>query len=272
MPPLPRRNYLQLAGFERSQLLARLNEAYLRETTEAGGIPPLLSTEMLRVVSQLGALLLPLYNVVGAESPNVMPPLEELCQGLGYIVSYAAWLAVMNRLVPGVTTLTWIAPGDDYELEQFNFMDSVFEDSKAKSKKNDKRYFGGTPPRRTARTKISVFPGIRYYPPPSSGTGGPGWYQGFKVRRPHAAYYFGLSDSREDAKTLLPLPDYIRRVRKPRGIPHGALLLLSAIIIVLCFRYMFVYLFGYANYVMLLKKSIGLVLGGAHVDFGSSDT
>ena len=211
-----------------------MNEAYLHETD---GVPPFLSERVTRIVSQIASMLLPLYNVIGSRSESGIPTLEDFCQGLNDIVSYAAWLGVMTRLLPGITTLTWLTPGDEYELEQFNALHDVFENSRAKSRKYDMRY-SGEQLRRTGRIKISAFPKILYYPPPTPGTGDKKWHHGYKVSKPHAVYYYGLSDPREDAETLFPLPDYILRVRKPRGIPPAILVWLIAIIIALCFHYL----------------------------------
>lgn len=204
--------------------MVHMNEVYLRET---GGTPPFAGDHWRRITSQIVTMLLPLYNMVGEEFTDSIPSLEKFCQGLGNIVSYAAWLAITTHLTPGITVLEWLPPGDDYRLEQSNVLHDVFERSRAKARKYDKRIGASKP--RTGRVKISVAPSIVYYPPPKPGSKAEGYFEGYRVLRPHAVYYFGLLDSIEDAKTLVPLWDYLRRVSKRRGSPPALLVLLICV-------------------------------------------
>lgn len=223
---------IYLAGFERSEILSRMNEAYLRESA---GVPPFFWDQVAKITSQIAILLLPLYNVVGEESGGAVPDLETLTKDLSHVVSYAGWISVMTRLDPGITVVSWLAPGDEYQLGQVNVLHEAFEHSKGRVERCVKRQEGceklqkGSGLRQAGRVKISVTPRIEHYSLHTPKPGALTETRRHKVLEPHVTYYSGLLDPREDAKTLYPLSEYIRRVREPWDMPPVPWALLSAI-------------------------------------------
>jgi hypothetical protein len=222
-----------------------MNEAYLRESA---GVPPFFWDHVAKITSQIAILLLPLYNVVGEESAGAIQDLETLTKDLSHIVSYAGWISVMTRLDPGITVVSWLAPGDEYQLGQVNALHEAFEHSKTRAERYDKRQKDKLQKRsgsqRTGRVKISVTPHIEHYSLHTPKPGALMETRRYKVLQPHVTYYSGLLDPREDAKTLYPLSEYIRRVREPWRMPPMPRVLFSAIAFILGLYFLYIWYRG----------------------------
>ena len=220
-----------------------MNEAYLRESA---GVSPFFWDQVAKITSQIAILLLPLYNVVGKESAGAIPDPDTLIKELSHVVSYAGWISVMTRLDPGITVMSWLAPGDEHQLGQVNALHEAFEHSKARAELYDRRQKGsdklqkGCGLKRTGRVKINVTPRIEHYSLHIPKPGALKETRRYNVLEPHVTYYSGLFDPREDVKTLCPLSEYIRRVRDPWPMPPAPGVLFSAIKFILFFYFLYI--------------------------------
>lgn len=169
-------------------------------------VPPRFWDEVDRVATQIMSMLLPIYNDLGRKRNHVME-FGRAVQGMHNIVSYAGWLNVATRALPAIIQFKWPRPGEEYNFDQVNLHQGIFQYSSMRAAQADGQV--SSPPARAARVRIVGSPEIwRYASQPSPGIG----QTSARLLRPHVVYYQGYRDRARDRNAQMRLEQHVGRL------------------------------------------------------------
>lgn len=178
---------------------------------DAGTVPPQLWAKVDNLTVKIGAMLLPLFNVIREASPETTAEWETFYKRLHAIVSKAAWINVAASIKTIIMVIEWATPGEPWERGQFNIWADGYEASKAQAKKFDKAC--GLRWSRMARVKISAVPKVTLISNRDDAKPG---YMCWNVQEAQAVFYHGFLDVNVNDVAWVPLLRHVELLKHAR--------------------------------------------------------
>ena len=152
--------------------------------------------------------LLPFYNFIGEQRPEMLRTLDDLCQKLHSLIASAGWLSILLRLSPAIFDFNWSTPGEPYKYTDHAVHGGIYEYSRVKALADDRKHERDDDCR-LARIMLSIAPQVICSEPKI--TPNKGKHVIFFLR-PKVVTYQGFKDLNMDRSTHLPIGKYLERI------------------------------------------------------------
>ena len=152
--------------------------------------------------------LLPFYNFIGEQRPEMLRTLDDLCQKLHSLIASAGWLSILLRLSPAIFDFNWSTPGEPYKYTDHAVHGGIYEYSRIKALADDRKHVRDVGCR-MARIMLSIAPQVICSEPKT--TPHKGKHVIFFLR-PKVVTYQGFKDLKMDISTRMPIGKYLERI------------------------------------------------------------
>lgn len=206
-----------------------MNEAYLKDSD---GMPPLFWNEVDKLCTQTCSMLMPAYDYAADHKSYTPIPITTMFQLLHDIIAYAGWIHICIRTSSAIVSFDWRIPGESYNMSVANLDQEVYDASAAAAKEHERKFRRRTPDKEymesAARVKISVAPEITRHKPMLKEKREYGMTS-YTLMKPHAVFYCGYQETRDELKAFQSLPEYIHQLRGKRNRPVLPAMILAAL-------------------------------------------